>query len=547
MDDFLVTISFFLIIIYSIIMLIGEFKSWIYVIVLAIIAAWLLLYPQTLSPYIVGIDSHYERIIAESTLINGYWDPNIRENVVNAALSIAMLVPIFTEVTAISTDLTMKIIMLIYPLMSIPIIWLLNKKLFSFSNKESFLSLMLLVGTSSYMLISVYCRQEIGLFVALILLYMLLVKEVSSSSSITIILLTIGLVFSHYSSAILFILLLSFSSLILKLLDKKEEMRFLMTSLVFLIFWLMYIVYATFAGITYSVRNILTSLLNWSTDHTSIVVQQQLNPTFKDVFFTTNYFVNIIIILLLFFGAFYALYRQFSVEKSSTSLSYKKYILLALVYGTVILLSFLPGISEAYNPERIYIMTIILFNGFVIYGIKYIFTSLPSLLNINLKKYVPKINFGHMFIIFSSAFVLLHLLLQVGLPSELIYGNADSKYFGDSNHDIHYVLAEEVTAVNWLKEYKNENSTLFTDFYGRGRLPLQSYGNFSKSDFRDVLDRKSLNVKSSSNLFYQQKFELITANLLFVKDIEKIRKLNDYLEIDTNNIYNSGSTKVYYF
>ncbi len=547
MDDFLVTISFFLIIIYSIIMLIGEFKSWVYVIVLAIIAAWLLLYPQIVSPYIVGIDSHYERIIAESTLINGYWDPNIRENVVNAALSIAMVVPIFTEITAISTDLTMKIIMLIYPLMSIPIIWLLNKKLFSFSNKESFLSLMLLVGTSSYMLISVYCRQEIGLFVALILLYMLLVKEVSSSSSITIILLTIGLVFSHYSSAILFILLLSFSSLILKLLDKKEEMRFLMNSLVFLIFWLMYIVYATFAGITYSVRNILTSLLNWSTDHTSIVVQQQLNPTFKDVFFTINYFVNIIIILLLFFGAFYALYRQFSVEKSSTSLSYKKYILLALVYGTVILLSFLPGISEAYNPERIYIMTIILFNGFVIYGIKYLFTSLPSLLNINLKKHVPKINLGHMFIIFSSAFVLLHLLLQVGLPSELIYGNADSKYFGDSNHDIHYVLAEEVTAVNWLKEYKNENSTLFTDFYGRGRLPLQSYGNFSKSDFRNVLDRKSLNVKSSSNLFYQQKFELITANLLFAKDIEKIRKLNDYLEIGTNNIYNSGSTKVYYF
>ena len=135
MDDFLVTISFFLIIIYSIIMLIGEFKSWVYVIVLAIIAAWLLLYPQILSPYIVGIDSHYERIIAESTLINGYWDPNIRENVVNAALSIAMLVPVVSIVTAISIDRIIKIVMLVYPLISISIIWLLNKKIFHFSNK----------------------------------------------------------------------------------------------------------------------------------------------------------------------------------------------------------------------------------------------------------------------------------------------------------------------------------------------------------------------------------------------------------------------------
>ena len=104
-------------------------------------------------------------------------------------------------------------------------------------------------------------------------------------------------------------------------------------------------------------------------------------------------------------------------------------------------------------------------------------------------------NFGHLFIILSSAFVLLHLLLQVGLPSEMIYGNANSNYFGDHNHDIHYVLDEEITTINWLKQYKNENSTLFTDFYGRGRLPLQSYGNFNKSDFIDAQDRESLHFR----------------------------------------------------
>ena len=52
---------------------------------------------------------------------------------------------------------------------------------------------------------------------------------------------------------------------------------------------------------------------------------------------------------------------------------------------------------------------------------------------------------------------------------------------------------------------------------------------------------------TSSNLFYQQKFELASADLLFVKDIKKIKKLHDYLEFDTNNICDSGSTRIYYF
>ena len=152
------------------------------------------------------------------------------------------------------------------------------------------------------------------MFVALILLYMLLAKEVSLSSSLTTTLLIIALVLSHYSTAILFILLFSFSSLILKLLDKKIELRYITLSLVFLIFWLVLFVYSSKVGITYSIHDILMSLFNWSSDHTSIVVQQQLNPSFTDIFYTLNYCVNIIIILLFFFGVSYTLRRQILVE-----------------------------------------------------------------------------------------------------------------------------------------------------------------------------------------------------------------------------------------
>ena len=54
--------------------------------------------------------------------------------------------------------------------------------------------------------------------------------------------------------------------------------------------------------------------------------------------------------------------------------------------GILILLSLLPGVSEAYNPERIYIITIFLFNGFVILGIKYLLSSSSSLFNILFKE-----------------------------------------------------------------------------------------------------------------------------------------------------------------
>ena len=189
-----------------------------------ILAVWLLVYPQALSPFIIGIDAHYESVLAQSILNNGYWNSNLEGNIVNAALSIAIFVPAISMISGISIDTILKTILSIYPVISIPFIWMFNKKLFKFSDKEAFLSLLLLIGTASFMLISVLGRQEVGLFIALLLLYFLSLKEDSVSIKITSLFLIIGLVLSHYSTAILFIVLYSFSTIILKIYHLKSEL-----------------------------------------------------------------------------------------------------------------------------------------------------------------------------------------------------------------------------------------------------------------------------------------------------------------------------------
>ncbi|WP_217497643.1 hypothetical protein, partial [Methanosarcina mazei] len=250
MQDVLVIFAFFIILLSIVIALIKDLSSWVYITILLAIASWLLLFPQILSPYVVGIDAHFEHIIAEETLRTGHWDPDLSGNIVNAALSITILTPFISIVSGIPLDWVLKIILTIYPLISIPIIWKSNIHILSFSNRESFLSLLLLIGTSSFMLISVYGRQEVGLFSGLVLLYFLHFKKSSVQLSIVLIFLVIGLIFSHYSTAIILIITYAISSLFLYLFQRdKCSMRLVLFSIVFMVFWLILIVYASMASI----------------------------------------------------------------------------------------------------------------------------------------------------------------------------------------------------------------------------------------------------------------------------------------------------------
>jgi len=540
------TFSFFLSIL---ILLIGNFDSKVYISFLMILAVWLLVYPQALSPFIIGIDAHYESVLAQSILNNGYWNSNLEGNIVNAALSIAIFVPAISMISGISIDTILKTILSIYPVISIPFIWMFNKKLFKFSDKEAFLSLLLLIGTASFMLISVLGRQEVGLFIALLLLYFLSLKEDSVSIKITSLFLIIGLVLSHYSTAILFIVLYSFSTIILKISFRNRQygLNLELLSVTILIFWLIYIVYVSMVGITYTSRHIIDSVLSWSTDRTSIVVQQQMNPSFQDIFSSLNYFINVCIILFLIFGALSYFYNQFFYKDTTTK--QQKYALLAIFSSISILLSLLPGVSLAYNSERIYITALFLFNGLILIGFLNFLSLFSNIYKHLSKKEAPKILNSKQFYIFVLfSLCILHLILQIGVLSELFYGHVDSKYFGPIEEDIHYTLKEEVAAINWLNQYKNENSFLFTDFYGRGRLPLQSYGGFNKSDFVDASDIKNIPQKSNvCSLFYQQKYLLAEKDLLFVPSKVKMLQINNFLQNQTNMVYSSGCSRVFEF
>ncbi|MCX9085916.1 MAG: DUF2206 domain-containing protein [Candidatus Methanoperedens sp.] len=541
--DYTVIIFMALTLISSTILFIGKYSARTHVLVLMFIALFLLLFPQILSPYIIGIDAHWERVIAKNTIINGHWNPNLVGNVVNGALSIAILAPAVSLIAGVSMDMVTKIIFSLFAVLHIPIIWKINKKVFHFSNRSSFISVLLVVGTSGYMLGSIHARQEVALFIMLLLTYFIFSeKRKSFSLTLVTILLFIGLTISHYTTAIFFIAILFSSSIIMWMLTKKEKFEYMLTVITFLIFWTMFVVYATMIGSTYSVLNILTALLNWAIGSTSIVVQQQLNPSFGNVFSIFNYLINILLIALISLGVVISFYMAF-IKKRCIKITQQKYIVFSSLAAGAIFFSLLPGISLVYNPERIFITVLLICSGFMVIGLKSAFLLSAIIIRKVSNLRISTIKVNRVAVLFCFVIVLCHLILQVGVPQYTVYNDTGNKYFGDIQEDFHYTFKGEVNGIQWLKDTMDNKTLIFTDFYGRGQIPLQSYGMFARNTIITVKDKNSIHADYPI-LFYQQKSTIAKENQLFSEDLGAISQIQRYLD-GNNLIYNSGTAKVF--
>ncbi len=531
MNSYIIYIFVVCLLLSSVLLLIRDFEYKYYVLSLLVYISFLIIYPQLLSPYIIGVDSHFERAMVELTLTKGQWYSDLPENLVNAALSICIFAPIISLVSGLSVDIVLKFILSIYPIISIAIIWLFNKKIFSFTNKEAFISLLFLIGSSQYMQLSIYGRQEVAFFPALLFIYLISIKNHFARFKIVCLLLLIGLVISHYASSLFLITIFITSSLITSLVAKSHGrynacLEFALISLVLVIFWLLFVVNVTKVSIIVSAHNALLGVIEFNTGNISPGAADSLNPSFVDIFFKINYVINIMTSILISLGILFTIYRTVLNEKVE-SYVITKYLFFSALLVFFVFSTFLPTVSLFYWPERSYILLLLFCNGFLIIGFRNIVGivwSHSATIDRNHSLYV-----GNIIIMLISIIVLSHLVLQIGLPTQLVYGHVDSKYFTDIKNN-HYTLAEEVDAVDWLNDYKAENSTVFTSLYGRGILPLTSYGMLKSSNIITFNSIENIPRSSQRNHIYMQKEGFIRYGTDIVKE---------------SNIYNSYTAKIF--
>lgn len=522
----------------GIILLIKPFKDYIYLLILMLLAGWLLFFPQILSQYQVGIDAHYEKIIGEVTLVTGHWNPNLSDNVANGALSIAIYAPYISFITGLPFDYVTKYIFTMFPIFSIPIIWRLNKQILGLTGRDNYLALLLLIGTGSFMLFSFLSRQEVAFFCMILLCYGLFRDQNSTNMQFTIvnIILITALVISHYSTAILIIIIFSIVNIIFWLRkDKSSRLNLTMLSVTIVLFWTIIIVQSTFLGVKYGLQNIIDSIINYATDNVSIVVQQQLNPTYTDIFSTINYLINMGIIILLFLGALYLILNPtFSKNKLHNLRQFHFFSLLLIL---LIPLSIVPGFSVVYNPERVFLTAIFICSGYFIIGSNWLFQQAQLLIH---KIYgIKSLNMKGIGVALLAIAIFLHLLIPVGLPSYFLNGFSNSVYLEDIKTDIHYTMDQEIASITWIKQDANDTN-IFTDFYGRGYVILQSYGGFDKKEIIIIKNVTQMGtILGEDNYFYSQKSAIALKNQAYLENQKDIIEVQRFLS-SISTIYSSG-------
>lgn len=537
MNEAIVIFTIALMVLSIIIVMIGKFKDWTYILLLIIIASWLLVYPQALSPYQLGIDAHNERQIAELTLMNGHWNPNLTYNTANGALSIAITAPSITLILGVPFDVVTKFIYSIYPVLLIPVLWKINRTSLGLTQKETFIAILLIVGTYSYMLITMLSRQEVGLFCMVLLIsLMFLKKERSVPLTFTILLLFVALTFSHYSTAILFVLIYSITAIIQFILTRdREVLRFVWIGAVMAIFWIGVVVQSTSTNLKLSLGDIIDSLYSMAMNNTSNIVQEQLSPTYSNILQSINSGINYLLLLLMGLGIISLFFYKRGTN--GTGPVNKQYLWFCLVAFGLIAVSVLPGVSLVYNAERIYITSLIICSGFAIVGLR-------ELLSIAVKPIRIRLNIKFVSIVVVTLIALSHILLQVGVPQQLTFGETQSKYLEDINQDIHYSLDSEINAMDWLHLKKDSGARVYSDYYGRGFLLVMSYASVPKGKVTIVYEPGQIPLKQSDNLYYFQKGGLLEKEYQSSNDYYKVVEIENILS-NKSKVYQANEATFY--
>jgi len=172
--------------------------------VIFVIALSLLFHNSLISENLVGWDIHQEKYLADSTILNGYWDVSIN-HVINSMLSVMLLAPIISILTNMEIIWVYKIIYpLLFAVMPVVLYQVYRKQS---DEKLAFMATFVFVSLVVFFseMLSL-ARQEIAELILALILLLIVDRSMNKSRwSLLFIAFCIALVLSHYGLTYIFI------------------------------------------------------------------------------------------------------------------------------------------------------------------------------------------------------------------------------------------------------------------------------------------------------------------------------------------------------
>lgn len=124
------------------------------------------------------------------------------------------------------------------------------------------------------------------------------------------------------------------------------------------------------------------------------------------------------------------------------------------------------------------------------------------------------------------------------VPRAIILNSEGEQY------DVYYVHDQESYCAEWLKEYSDGKTKVYTDFYGRVRLISQAGFPLSSTDRSSLLDHKQI-----EGYIYLRYYNVVNDKLVGHNESSLIFTSYNLTEHDDvfvgrNNIYNNGGSRV---
>jgi len=413
--------------------------------------------------YIVGWDIFREYQVYRHIDVRGNWSIITDRTNLMASLSINFFPVVVTRLTGISG---MTIFRYLIPLIfscSILSIYEISKKFLS--NNMAFITGIFYSATPYYFRSITSPRTVLSIFFVSLIVLLVVSKIHSHKFQILFFLFSVGIVVSHYATAFIFLfslIALSFGRLILEKLDREYSnyLENLKNVHLLIYFFILYILLNIVMGAVGTFERVVDILYSSLPRFSDFVNGEEIDGESQAVAGRTlgqagisqylQFAITWIIMLLMMICAFYILKRLLMDEGE-----YKERELLCLIIaGGIILLAFIavPGISNYYNLQRVYISAIVFMAPSFVLGVSFLVKKKKAV------KYVV------------LAIVILFLFSNVGVTFQLAgYQRGYALRTEGDDYLEHYVSRAEFRSASWLDEYREEEVDIYTTELGETR------------------------------------------------------------------------------
>ena len=468
--------------------------------------------------YITGWDINQEFYFSNIVVNSSYWNPNIPE-LLNAMLSLVIIVPIFSKISGLTVVYIYKIVYpTIFALVPLSLYQIFKNQT---NARMAFMASFLFVSVFMFFLeMPGLARQEIGeLFFVLLVMLMVETKLSYKKLSILTIVFIPALLVSHYSMDYIYIFLVLSAYIVISIrnlnLPKKYKrlgtipiinyffvktgekdifkIRYKLQLILIISITVCYYLLVSSSILLHITASTLNSLISMSyifLFNPKALQAVGIVTSEKSFLRTIALLLHLIIEALIGLGILLLLARRKELKFN------ENYGLFSVMsFFMLILVLVVPFLAGALNPERFYQIALIFLSIFFIVG----FIAIFRIFNRILRHRWSKKSVYNTSLKFIALFLAISLIFNSGVVYELL-GDKPSNLSLHSSMDAPKFNIEEVDGAQWIATYRNSNY-IYADEYRT--LLLYGYFPYNQSatiNFKLIASNRSYLFYGSYNI-----------------------------------------------